>query len=131
MERLNESFKLFMKNKEFEKAEECLMKMLILDDNNSDIFSNLGYLYYRLASQLGPCERENEISKSIGYFSKALGLNDKCTKSLNGLARLHAINGEPDRAIEYYSRSLETKEDTITRYNMKLLLPRNRLEINN
>jgi tetratricopeptide (TPR) repeat protein len=122
MEQINESFKLFMKNKEFEKAEECLMKMLEMNGNNSEIFSNLGYLYYRLASQLGPYERDVEINMSKEYFSKALELNDKCTNSLNGLARLHAINGEPDKAIEYYSRSLEIKEDTITRYNMKLLL---------
>ncbi len=124
MEQLNESFKLFMKNKEFEKAEECLMRMLEMDDNNSEIFSNLGYLYYRLASQLGPYERDIEINKSKKYFSKALEINNKCTKSLNGLARLHTINGESDKAVEYYGRSLEIKEDIITRYNMKLLLPR-------
>jgi tetratricopeptide (TPR) repeat protein len=125
MEQLNESFKFFMKNKEFEKAEECLMKMLeFYDKKDPEIFSNLGYLYYRLASQLGPYERDVEINKSKEYFSKALEINDKCTRSLNGLARLHAINGESDKAIEYYGKSLEIKEDTITRYNMKLILPR-------
>lgn len=124
MEQLNESFKLFMKNKEFEKAEECLMRMMDINKEDFEIFSNLGYLYYMLASQLGPYERDPEINKSKEFFSKALEINDKCTMSLNGLARLHMINGEPDKAIKYYGRSLEIKEDTITRYNMKLLLLR-------
>ncbi len=124
MEQLQESYKLFIKNKEFENAEKCLIKMLTINDKDCEIYCNLGYLYYRLAMQLGFDERNDEINRSIEYFLKSLDLNDKHINSLNGLARLYSMKGNSEKSIECYTKSLEIKEDIITRYNMDFVINR-------
>ncbi len=124
MELLNITFELFMKNMDFGNAEKCLLKMLEIKNDDPEIFSKLGLLHTIKSYQLEPNERENEINTSVKYFRKALDIDDKHINSLNGLARIYTINGEHEKAIEYYKKSLEIKEDTITRYKLKLIMPK-------
>ena len=103
----------FYKNKNFVKAKELYLNILMHDPEHPQTNNNLGLTYRNL----------NEINKAINCFKVALKRDDNYTIALNNLAKcLHEVDNIED-SVFYFEKSLKidpNKKETYTEYAQTL-----------
>ena len=120
----------------YEEAVKCWTEAIELNPNNFLAYESRGYYFhlghvgrfeeaiadYTKAIELRPGTADNYFYRGETYlnlgerklaqkdFERALGLNPQMSAPLGELAYLYATSGQPQKAIEFANRALETNE---------------------
>jgi Tfp pilus assembly protein PilF len=81
----------------FEAALNYLKEAERIDENNPDLYNNLGIVYYHLS----------DYENSENYFKKAIILNNRFSEPYNNLGFLYYEKGEYNLSEEYFKQSIE------------------------
>lgn len=89
---------VYLKEKEFDLAEEYFHKAFSLNNSNDSLLVNLGVLEYL----------KKDISKSLSYLREAVNNNQKNDKAWVGLAMAHLEFGDKDLSWSNLTKAIDT-----------------------
>jgi tetratricopeptide (TPR) repeat protein len=89
------------KNKEFRQAIECFNEALKLNEDDSNLFLSLGFIYFQI--------RENE--KALEYFKRAVKLDDRLLIGWEQIGIIYMDELEYNKAIQSFQKILEFAPD--------------------
>jgi len=87
---------LYIKEKQFNKAEKILQKALLIKPS-PDIYNNLGIIY----------SEKKEFDKSIKKFQKAISYNPQSADAHYNLGLVYLKKGKNNKAIPYLKKAIE------------------------
>ncbi len=88
---------VYLKEKEFDLAEEYFHKAFAIDFNNDNLLVNLGVLEYL----------KKDVSKSLSYLREAINNNQKNDKAWVGLAMAHLEFGDKDLSWSNLTKAID------------------------
>ena len=88
---------MYLKEKEFDLAEEYFHKAYSIDSSNDSLLVNLGVLEYL----------KKDISKSLSYLREAVNNNQKNDKAWVGLAMAHLEFGDKDLSWSNLTKAID------------------------
>ena len=121
----------FLKNKDFDSAESCLMENLKISNESFETFFLLGVIngikkkfdnaeaFLKKAINLNPnhinlnlnlaiiLKKLNKIDESIKFFNNVIKLDQKNVEGLCGLAQIHEDKNKLDDAEKYFKEALK------------------------
>lgn len=99
----------YKRQKEFKKALKIFDKIIKINPNIDYVYQNIANIFYDLGN----------MTTAIKNQKKALGLNPKNTRSMNGLGLALSNSGDDIAAISYYKKALAINvNDEETNYNI-------------
>jgi tetratricopeptide (TPR) repeat protein len=109
-----------IESRDFQRAEFSFKKAIELDSNFGDAYVQLGFVYYILyekevAATKNPETLSNYYNSSYNCYTKGLKCGSKNPQAYTGIARLHEISKQFDKAITNLLKAQElTKPDDIS-----------------
>jgi len=129
---LNDLGVMYLALGDYEKAEESFLKVLNLDPLYDKARENLKTLYKKLGINKEVPEIPNEdmayiqlglnyytnnnYTKAIEAFSKALEINNKSVEAMNNLGATSYMMGDLDKAILYFEKAIELNRNYVEAY---------------
>ena len=101
-EKLNEEAKKAYKDKDFERAKECLIKAVNIYPIEGKYYHNLGILFLEL----------KKYKEAVSYYSKAIEFGFELEKCYLGRGRAWSGLEEVEKAIQDYTEVLKINEDS-------------------
>ena len=102
-EELNEEAKKAYKEKDFEKAAECLLRAVNICPIEGKYFHNLGLVF----------KETKKYKEAVSFFSKAIEFGFDHEMSYLGRGDSWSLSNEYEKAIEDYTEVLKINEDSL------------------
>ena len=101
-EELNEAAKKAFKEKDFEKAAECLLRAVNICPIEGKYFNNLGMVFKEM----------KKYKESVSFYSKAIEFGYEPERTYLGRASVWSLLEEYEKAIDDYTEVLKINEDS-------------------
>ncbi len=92
--------------RQFEKAQQCLVKAHQLDSSDPEIVKDIGNIFLNLGSQ----------DMALEWYEKALEINNNYASAINNLASLKNQGGKHQEAIDLFKRAIQADPELIQAY---------------
>lgn len=86
---------------DFDKAEECYRKALVLAPQNADVYCALGVVY----------QQKKDFEASVEHLEKAIGLNRNLINAYNSLGYTFNSMGEWEKALDIYQKGIDVLKE--------------------